>query len=268
MSLSTVIDVAQYENAAWMDIHRELESYATDKHVFRHTGGEVYRKGWEWTQALYGLHSLGAIHDEALGLGVGAGREAIIFYLADRCRYVVATDLYGNAAWSTLGGQEASAEILQDATPFCPRPFASAHVTFENADGTHLPYADGAFDFCWSLSSIEHFGGHDASAQAVREMARVVKTGGVICLATEYILLPSQSNGEFFNHAEFIHYIVEASPDLAVIDGIDWTLPPVEYLIDQIRFDGQGVHRLRRHVVMNDGAVQWTSIMVFLRKIR
>ena len=266
MPLSEVINPARYDDAEWMEIHREIESYSPDKHVFKHTSGEVYRKGWEWTQAAYGLRKLGFINDTTKGVGVGAGHEAVIFWLADRCKHVTATDLYGNEEWSSVHGKEADASILSDATKFATKPFDTSRVSFRNADGTNLWFDDNAFDFAWSLSSIEHFGGHDESAQAVREMGRVVKPGGVVCIATEMLLLDEYQHPEYFTRAEIEEYIIGASPALKLVDGMNWTLPPHEYLIDQICLRSEGIHRRRRHVVLNDGYVQWTSVIVFLIK--
>lgn len=264
MPLSEVINPHRYDDPDWMLLHRDIESYSPDKHVFRHTSGEIYRKGWEWTQAAYGLERLGALTSRSSGLGVGAGREAIIFWLADRCGRIVATDLYGNEGWSD--GREADAAVLADPARFCTRDFAMDRVEFRNEDGTSLSFEANSFDFVWSMSAIEHFGGHEASARSVCEMARVVKPGGIVCITTEYLLLPEQTHPEYFNKAEVERYIIGASPELSLVDGMSWDLPPTEFLIDQIMVHGEGVHRRRRHVVLNDGNSQWTSFIVFLRK--
>ena len=83
-----------YADPCWIGYHRALEAYSVNKHVFWHTnGGHVYRKDWEWTHCIYGLEELGAIRESAMGLGVGAGREPLIFYFGDRIRKTVALDL-------------------------------------------------------------------------------------------------------------------------------------------------------------------------------
>lgn len=269
MPLSEVINVARYDDPVWLKFHAELEAYSIDKHVFLHTGGEIYRKGWEWTHCVYGLSQLGMIRNDAKAIGVGAGREPVIFWLADHIKEVVATDLYGNETWSGKDGNygnEAPKDIFEDASKYSPKPIAKDRIRFENADGTNLLYENQSFDFCWSLSSIEHFGGHDASRKAVQEMARVTKTGGIVCIATEYLLLNDTPHGEYFTKQQIVDYLINASPNLELVDGMCWTLPPLPYLLDQICFNGDGVHRLRRHVILNDGFHQWTSFMLFLRK--
>ncbi|WP_440468477.1 class I SAM-dependent methyltransferase [Pseudomonas sp. YH-1] len=263
--LSEVINPARYDDQEWMRLHEELETYSVDKHVFFTEAGHIYRKSWEWTHCLYGLGKSGVIAGNAKALGVGAGREPVIFWLADRIGEVVATDLYGNEEWSAAGGKEASSEVITDTQKFCPRPINLTNIKFENANGTALPYADDSFDFCWSLSSIEHFGGHENSAQAMREMVRVVRPGGIVCVATELMLLDEHVHPEFFTQRQFQKYIIDATTDATLIDGMNWALPPLEYLIDSVPIN-QNVDRRRRHVVLNDGNVQWTSAMVFLKK--
>jgi SAM-dependent methyltransferase len=251
-----------YENEEWRALHNDLLTYSHDRHVFL---PNVYRKGWEWTQTLYGLRQLGAIQPTSRALGVGAGREAVIFWLGDHISEVVATDLYGNEGWTKGGGREADAIVLENPHEVCPRPIRADRITFKTMNALDLRFADESFDFVWSLSSIEHFGSHSAAADAMREMARVVRPGGIVAVATELLLLDEYNHDEYFTRPQFDQYVVNASDRLALIEPIDWTLPPVEYLIDSIVLP-EGVHRRRRHVVLNDGSVQWTSILIFLRK--
>jgi len=85
------------------------------------------------------------------------------------------------------------------------------------------------------------------------------QTGRIVLLSTFEPSLRSMM-------AEIEEYIIGASPALKLVDGMNWTLPPHEYLIDQICLRSEGIHRRRRHVVLNDGYVQWTSVIVFLIK--
>ena len=262
--LSGLTNPAAYRNSEWLGFHSVIESYSMDKHVFASSnGGDIYRKGWEWTQCVYGLHRLGAVQPAATALGVGAGREPIIFYLADHIGHVTALDLYGNETWSH-NAREADSGVTVDPQRFCPRPIRNQRINFVNASGTRLPFRDGVFDFCWSMSSIEHFGGHEAAATAMREMARVTRCGGVISLATEYLLLPEHRHIEFFTRKELERYIISASKQLELVEPIAWDVLPPEFLIDQIAVPN-GVDRRRRHVVLNDGSVQWTSVLLFFR---
>ncbi len=266
MPLCELCNPSHYSDPKWRAIHRALESYSVDKHVFTDTnGGHIYRKGWEWTHCIYGLGELGALHRTAKGLGVGAGREPLIFYLGDRIGEVVAVDLYGNDQWTQTGGREADADVIRHPERWCPKPMDYSRIRFVVGSGTDLKFSDAEFDFCWSLSSIEHFGGHTAATRAMREMARVTKSGGIVALATEYLLLPEYHHPEYFNQDDLERCLIDASPDLELVSEIDWQTLPYEYLVDSINLPA-GVHRLRRHVILNDGNVQWTSIFLFFRK--
>jgi SAM-dependent methyltransferase len=265
-SLCELCNPARYSEPEWLAIHRAIEAYAVDKHVFLHTnGGHVYRKGWEWTQCAYGLHQFQAITPSATAVAVGAGREPLIFYFGERIRQVVALDLYGNEAWSRTSGREANADIVGHPERWCPATMDFSRIHFVNASATEIPFLNASFDFCWSLSSIEHFGGHRAAANAMRELARVTKPGGVVAIATEFLLLSDYHHPEYFNREDLNRSILTAAADLELASAIDWTLPPSEYLIDSVPFP-HAAHRLRRHVVLNDGEVQWTSILIFFRK--
>ena len=116
----------------------------------------------EWTHCIYGLEQLGYLHPEKNSSRRGSRwRECLIFYLADRLQSVVALDLYGNELWSSTGGREASADVVQDPQRFCPVAARLDKISFVNGDGTDLRFEDNSFDICWSMSSIEHFRGRE-----------------------------------------------------------------------------------------------------------
>jgi SAM-dependent methyltransferase len=268
--LNELTNPEKWDDPEWMEVHKELETYSVDKHCFSETREYAYRKGWEWTQAIYGLHCLKAITPDAKALGVGAGREPVLFYLADRIGKVVGTDLYGNEEWSNkTWGKESDPRILEEVGKFCPRSFDKSKLGFLIMDGTKLDFKDESFDFTWSLSSIEHFGGHEAASRSMKEMARVTKKGGIVVIATEFIITPnSKDHIEFFTREVFEQYILRASHKLKLVQEMSYELPPLEYLIDPIMVHlGEDVHRRRHHIILNDGTFQWTSAMCFFHRV-
>jgi SAM-dependent methyltransferase len=54
-----------------------------------------------------------------------------------------------------------------------------SNLRLEIADGRALPYADASFDHVYSVSVLEHV---DGDAQALRELARVLRPGGRLVL--------------------------------------------------------------------------------------
>lgn len=265
--LNELTNLDKWSNPEWLQMHLELSAYSVARHCFSRDKSLAYRKGWEWTQAIYGLKLLGAIQPQAKGLGVGAGHEPLLFYFADRIAEVIGTDLYGNAKWSAHGGKEADSAILNDAAKYCPRNFDRSKLRLMVMDGTELKFTDDSFDFVWSLSSIEHFGTHKAARKSIREMARVTKPGGFVVVATEFIIGPKgRSHPEYFTRAHFDRFVLRASPMLLPIQPMSYVLPSAECLANPIQVGTDEGRHLRPHVVLHDGNVQWTSAIVFFKK--
>ena len=123
LPLSGLTNVAAYQDPEWFALYEDLASYSHDVHIFRgKSDPDINRKGWEWVQTLYGLQRLGMIQPDHRAIGVGAGRECVIFWLGDRIRQVVATDLYGSGDWATSGGREADAAVVENPQEILPAP--------------------------------------------------------------------------------------------------------------------------------------------------
>jgi SAM-dependent methyltransferase len=223
--------------------------------------GLVHRKAFEWTHLVYGLERLGALGDDTLVLGVGAGHERVLYYLANRSRLTVATDLYGGHFVDTPAA-EADPDFLVQPESYAPFPYRHEHLIALPADGLRLPFKDGTFDVVYSLSSIEHFGGHDMAAVAMREKARVLKPGGIAVVATE-LVLEGPANDEFFARDVLDRCVIESS-ELIPLEQLDDAPPPRE-LIDDPVVIAENIDR-HPHLVMGEGAMRWTSVIVFLRK--
>jgi SAM-dependent methyltransferase len=62
---------------------------------------------------------------------------------------------------------------------------AHPRLRFEVADGRALPFEEASFDHAYSVSVLEHVAG-DGAAAALRELARVVRSGGRIAVTVPY----------------------------------------------------------------------------------
>ena len=223
--------------------------------------GLIHRKTFEWAQLVFGLERLGALGLDKTVLGVGAGHEHALYYLANRSRLTVATDLYGGHFVETPG-QEAAPDFLAEPGKYAPFPYRADRLLPLPADGLRLPFADQSFDVVYSLSSIEHFGGHENAAVAMREKARVLKPGGIACVATE-LVFEGPANEELFNRDLFDRYVIDAS-GLVPVEQLDDARPPQELFDDPVVI-GVNIDR-NPHIVMGLGDTRWTSVVVFLRK--
>jgi SAM-dependent methyltransferase len=146
---------------------------------------EVRRKFWEYAMLGLYLEEVGALHEEADALAVAAGHEEPLFWMANRIRRMVATDIYGEGGFAA---READASMLEDPAAFAPYPYREDRLEVRSMNALDLDFADASFDIVFSLSSIEHFGGPADVQRAAHEMARVLRPGGHLVIVTECLV--------------------------------------------------------------------------------
>jgi SAM-dependent methyltransferase len=183
-----------------------------------------------------------------------------VYGIANHVRRVVATDMY-EGVWQNEQGREGDPDVLHRPEDYAPFPYRRDHLMFMKMDGRRLAFRDGTFDVAYSLSSIEHFGGMAGAVTTVREMTRVLKPGGVLALATEYVL-DGPSHPETFRPHEIASLIDQ--PGLELVQPIDesvyrrYSYTPV----DLYRSPYQTPHMVVR---FNDTV--FTTVMAFLRRV-
>jgi SAM-dependent methyltransferase len=251
--LNAVCHPSFWDDPEWLDVQRTLDLPPGDD--------QLHRKRFEWVQCVYGLERLGALGPDKLVLGVGAGHERVLFYLANRSALTIGTDLY-TGAFTDSPAAEADPDFVRHPERYAPFPYRQDHLEVLRADGTRLPFKAGAFDVVYSLSSIEHFGGHQAAAVAMREMARVLRPGGIACVATELVLAGGE-HPEFFTPEALQRHVVEAS-GLVAVERLHQRPLPQAMLDDPVWLDGD-LYR-SPHLVLGRDRHRWTSVVLFLRK--
>jgi SAM-dependent methyltransferase len=222
---------------------------------------ERHRKAWEWVHGVYGLEQLGLLNDDVDALGVGAGKEVVLYYLANHLRHVLAIDIYGEGAFADA---DAPREMLHHPESFAPFPYQRVRLSVRFMDACKLNLADNSFDVVFSFSSIEHFGGHEAAAQSLREMRRVVRPGGAIVIATE-LVLNGFAHAEFFSPDDIYHKLIEPS-GLRLIEDVDFSIS-AETLSCLVNLDRDDQLTVKPHIICYQGGMLWTSILFFLEKL-
>src|SRR5688572_6078596 len=208
--LCELANPAKWDNPDWMALLRSLGSLPDHKMA-------MHRKSYEFTQLLFGLDRLGYLRDDVSVVSVGAGHECVLYWLANRVARVVATDTY-DGVWQTNMAREGDSAVLTAPDEYAPFPYRKDHLAFMRMDGRKLDFPDGSFDVAYSLSSIEHFGGVEGARGAVDEMSRVLKPGGMMAVATEYIISgPAYHEGFFPDQIRDIF----GRPNLQLVQPID-----------------------------------------------
>ena len=251
VQLCELANPAKWHNEEWLDTLRSL-GLSADRLL-------MHRKPYEFTQLIYGCRRLGMLRPDTSYVSIGAGHEQVLYWLANHVQRVVATDMY-EGTWQGELAKEGDPVVLDDPDKYAPFPYRRECLEFLKMDGRHLEFPDGTFDVSYSLSSIEHFGGFEGAERTIREMARVIKPGGVLALATEYVI-SGPPHEETFQPDEIQALIRESG--LQLVEPIDegvyrrYQTRPVNVRLAPY----QSPHML----VDMDGTV-FTSIMVFLRK--
>jgi len=249
--LCELANPAKWDNPEWTALLRDLG--LPDNKVSMH------RKCYEFTQLVYGLRTLGFLRDDVKVVSVGAGHEAVLYWLANHVGLVVATDMY-EGVWQGVQSREGDAGVLCDPAAYAPFPYREERLVFLQMDGLRLGLASEAFDVAYSLSSVEHFGGVDGAVRAVDEMARLLKPGGVLVLATEFVIAGPPHDETFMPNE--IDAIL-ARPGLRLISPLDAAVyNRYEYAaVDLYRNPHQTPHMVVR---FNDTI--FTTVFAFLRK--
>jgi SAM-dependent methyltransferase len=252
----------------------------------------IERKHWEFAMLTLFLEEVGAVTPDKDALAVGAGRELVLYWMADRMRRVVATDIYGQGSFAA---GEAEASMLADARAHAPYPFREEALEVRWMDARELAYPDDSFDVVFSLSSIEHFGSPGDVRRAAREMGRVLRPGGYAVVVTECFLnrhpmtsplvhfairmatlggragnaTPRRRAIEAFTPRELQRRIVEPSR-LELVQPLELRRPSPETRANPIRFVGHGEldesANSWPHVLITAFGTEWTSVFLPLAK--
>jgi SAM-dependent methyltransferase len=249
--LCELANPAKWDNPEWTALLRSM-GLSDDKR-------SMHRKCYEFAQLAYGLRTLGFLHDGTSIVSVGAGHEAVLYWLANHVGRVIATDMY-EGVWQTVQSQEGDAGVLRSPRDYAPFPYREDRLIFLQMDGLHLGIQSNAVDVAYSLSSIEHFGGLAGAARAVDEMARVLKPGGVLALATEFVI-GGPPHAETFTPTEFEALIDR--PGLSIVGPFDRM---VYSRYEYSAVDLYANPHQTPHMVVRFGDTVFTTAFVFMRK--
>lgn len=267
-------ELADFADPELRELIRDV--YAADREYFGDPdfpAGREYRKYWEVAMTLRAFRSLGVLRNDVRVLGVGAGREATIYWLTRHVGEVVAIDLYRTEDdWSE---SDSSADMLTDPGRYWDAEWNPERLTVRHMDALQLDFPDDSFDAIFSSSSIEHFGDFPDVRRSVEEMFRVLRPGGVLALATEFRL-----EGDHIGYPGLLRF---DEPELRalLLDGLWWdpampmdlrvseeTRATAVEMSEAIADQESGKRGWSRypHLVLRHEQFLWTSVHVALVK--
>jgi 5-methylcytosine-specific restriction endonuclease McrA len=258
-------ELEDFEHEEFRRYAREIYSRPTAR-LPAYAPGREHRKIWEVVQAARSLVDLGAVHERADLLGVAAGTEATIFWATNHARRVFATDLYLAAgSWD----EDAPRSMLVAPGEHAPCAWNPSRLIVEHMDALDLRYADDSFDGVFCSSSLEHFGETAAISQALSEIWRVLRPGGIASLSTEFRIRgpgPGLPGTLLFNAVELDRLIVR--PYAWEVVGVLELGLSARTRATEVRLDDALAGTAPRfpHVVVSDGNRAWTSVHMALRK--
>ncbi len=264
--------INELQNPVFEDyIHRKKWTTKTNKIISMRKPGFIHRKDWEWAHGLRALKKFKKLNDNCTAIGIGAGREEVLFYLANILKHVYATDLYDGKEWDNF----APFDFPENPKKYAPFPYREDALTVLRMDGKALKFPSETFDIAFSFSSIEHFGGenHAGALKSMQEVERVLKPGGIAIITTEYII-NDKDHPEFFNRNTLSHDLIDKLHSLKLVEPLDLrittkTLDTVIDYPDAVYWDTSDDNEFKRNhplVLVKVGNILVTSVMLIFTK--
>ncbi len=169
------------------------------------------RRAWEFAMIYRAIAQKGRLHGDAVGLGMGAGSEKLIYALAKHARKTVVTDLYtAEGGWEGVRTLDPKALVMSKA----PWPVDPDRIDVLTMDMRELKFPDESFDFCWSTGAIEHIGHDQDFGRHLAEVHRVLRPGGVYAFTTAVVFgLPTlRIPHNYYFNPEHLVDLLHASP--------------------------------------------------------
>lgn len=144
-----------------------------------------HRKQWEFAAIYAALDDLGVLHETAEGVAFGAGKERLIYSVAERVKKITATDLYQkDAHWEGTKTDDPRNYLLQEA----PFTIDESKLDAKYMNMRDITYPDNSFDFAYSSCVLEHISDNDEGfIEHLEEVRRTLKPGGYYVFTTELL---------------------------------------------------------------------------------
>jgi SAM-dependent methyltransferase len=282
IKLNKLCCIEDWQDNELMQIISSLQQNNDDDYYNKCNGilvrrpGLIHRKDWEWALGIIAMKRFGKLNRNCTAIGVGAGKEMILFYLANQLKHIYATDLYDRKEWENY----APSDFPENPKKYAPFPYREDALTVMRMDGTNLEFPSNTFDVAFSFSSIEHFGGenHSGALKSLMEIERILKPGGIAVAATEYIIngkdAPDLTN-QFYNRNTIYSNLIDKLTALKLVQPLDLkitanTLDTLLDAADAVLWDKNKLHdefkRSHPYILLKLQDILLTSVMLVFQK--
>ncbi|MBD0360160.1 MAG: class I SAM-dependent methyltransferase, partial [Nitrososphaeraceae archaeon] len=144
-------------------------------------------------------------------------------------------------------------------------PYKEDALTALRMDATNLEFPSESFDIAFSISSIEHFGGknHSGALRCLKEVERVLKTGGIATISTEYIL-NDKEHPEFFNKRTIYDDLINKLEKLQLVEPLDLRITTRTLDTAMGLYDTEGISH--PDILLRYEDLLFTSVMLVFQK--
>src|SRR5215203_1870857 len=284
LKLNRLCFIEDWSNKEFNDVVRELQTPTCDAYIYRkdwlptklkirpmRKPGLIHRKDWEWALGIIAIKRFNKLNDKCTAIGIGAGKEEVLFYLANKLKHVYATDLYDGKEWNNF----APSDFPNNPRKYAPFPYKEDALTVLRMDGTNINFPSETFDIAFSFSSIEHFGGqnHEGALKSLKEIERVLKKDGIAVIATEYII-NGKDHLEFFNKKTIYSDLIDKLDSLKLVEPLDLriTTKTLDTVMDYPKSlywdeaDDDEFKKTHPHLLLKYQNILLTSVMLIFQK--
>jgi SAM-dependent methyltransferase len=218
------------------------------------------KRSWEWVLAIVAMRRFGKLNNNSKAIGIASSKEPLLFYLANNVNHVYATDLYDSTK-----DIHTPSDFPENPKKYAPFPYKEGALTVLRMDATNLEFPPESFDIAFSISSIEHFGGknHSGALRCLKEIERVLKTGGIAVITTEYIL-NDKEHPEFFNRRTIYDDLINKLEKLQLVEPLDLRITTGTLDTAMGLYDTEGISH--PDILLRYGDLLFTSVMLVFQK--
>jgi hypothetical protein len=183
LSYCKTCNLEDFANSSMRELLREIFPHDFVGWGQANPAGNEARNYWQTAMTARAFADFGVLGPRAQLLGVGAANQPIIFWLTNQAARVFAADEYMTKA--SRAGSLCRSMLLEPELHWAGR-WNRRRLVVQHLGTQHLHYRDETFDGVFAPHALEACESDHEVGQALEEMYRVLKPGGILSLIVEF----------------------------------------------------------------------------------